>query len=362
MQGIARPKVRIARSLVALLFAMLPASWAGFAWAAPSDADQQKAPKIFSTEAPLALTLTAPWHEFMRTKSDKKRYPGTLEYLDESGAKRSFAVAFEPRGKNRLKTCKFPPIKLIFDKQAVEGTPFRGNKSLKLTTLCDNGERYEHYIVKEMLAYRIYNLVTELSFKVRPLSVTYVDGQTPAGPRIGFLVEDDSAMAKRNNLEKIDIARPSLAQLDSLQANRFALFEYLIGNTDFANLAGPTIDKCCHNSELIGENPQAKLFVVPYDFDSSGLVDAPYATPSPVLKINSNRERVYRGFCANNATIETARGEFVRLEPQVLALARAEDRLDSVTRQSAVDYLSKGFEVLRDDDKFGREITAKCRK
>ncbi len=169
-------------------------------------------------------------------------------------------------------------------------------------------------------------------------------------------------MAKRNHLEKLDMPKAPLERLEPLESSRFALFEYLIGNTDFAQLSGPTADRCCHNSVLIGENPQSKLYTVPYDFDSSGLVDAHYAVPNPVLKISSNRERVFRGFCANNATLETARGEFLRLKPQILELAHAESRLDAKNKAWASDYLSKGFEDLLDDGKFARDITAKCRK
>ncbi len=159
--------------LVALFLVAHPAC------AAPASGDPAKSAKLFATEAPLALTLTAPWHEFLRNKTAKKRYPGTLEYADESGAKHSMPVAFEPRGHNRLKVCKFAPIKLIFDKEAIKDTPFRGNKSLKLSTHCDSDERSEQYVIKEILAYHIYNLVTERSFRVRSSSVTYVDSGGP---------------------------------------------------------------------------------------------------------------------------------------------------------------------------------------
>lgn len=357
-------KATIVAMLVALLLAAHPSFWLGTACAAPAGGDQAKSAKLFSTDATLALTLTAPWREFLRNKNAKKRYPGTLEYVDDSGAKHSMAVAFEPRGHNRLKVCKFAPIKLIFDKEAIGDTPFRGNKSLKLSTHCVSDERSEQYVLKETLAYHIYNLVTDRSFRVRSLSVTYVDSvdNSRDGPHFGFLVEDDSAMAKRNHLEKIDIPKARLEQLEPLESSRFALFEYLIGNTDFAQLNGPTPDRCCHNSVLIGENPQSKLFTVPYDFDSSGLVDTYYSVPSPTLQISSNRERVFRGFCANNATLETARGEILRLEPQILELARTESRLTAGSREWVSDYLSKGFELLRDDQKFARDVTGKCRK
>lgn len=357
-------KARIAVLVVALLFAAAALFRPGTVSAAPANGDKEKSAKLFAADAPLGLTLTAPWREFMRAKSAKKRYPGTLEYADESGAKRSMPVVFQPRGNNRLKVCQFPGIKLIFDKDAIEGTPFRSNKSLKLSTHCGSGERWEQYVVKEMLAYHIYNLVTERSFKVRAVSATYVDSaeRSRDGPHFGFLIEDDSELAKRNKLEKLDVPSIRLEQLEPLEASRFSLFEFLIGNTDFAVLNGPSVNRCCHNSVLIGANLPSKVFAVPYDFDSSGLVDAHYAVPNPLLKINSNRDRVFRGFCTNNATLDTARGEFLRLQPQILELARSESHLTAGNRDTASDYLTKGFELLRDDEKFAREVTAKCRK
>ena len=350
--------------LVGLLFTAHQVFRAETARAASAVSDKAKPAKLFASDATLALTLTAPWQDFMRDKTTKKAYPGTLEYADESGAKHAMPVTFQPRGHNRLKVCKLPGIKLVFEKNAVEDTPFRGNKSLKLSTHCSDGERWEQYPIREMLAYRIYNLVTERSFRVRAASVTYVDsaGHSSDGPHFGFLIEDDSEMAKRNDLKKLEVPKLELEQLEPLEASRFSLFEYLIGNTDFAQLSGPSPDRCCHNAVLISADAQSKVYTVPYDFDSSGLVDAHYAVPSPVLHIATNRERVFRGFCANNATLETARGEFLRLQPQILELARTDTRLTDKSREWVNYYLTTGFDVLRDDGRFARDITGKCRK
>lgn len=358
------PKVAIGSMLIALLVVAAATFWSGSGRAAAADATTGRPPGLFAAQAPLELTLSAPWRDFMHDKQSKKRYPGMLEYADESGARHAVPLAFEPRGMNRLKVCKLPPIKLVFEKSAVKGTPFRGNKSLKLATHCSNGERWEQYAAREMLAYRIYNLVTERSFRVRPLSVTYVDSvaHSSDGPHFAFLIEDDSELARRNGLEKLDVPRIGVAQLEPLQNDRYALFEYLIGNTDWAVLNGPSADRCCHNSRLIGANAQSNVISVPYDFDSSGLVDAHYAVPSPTLGIRSNRERVYRGFCANNGALETARREMLNLQPRILELARAQSRLSDGSRQAVTDYLATGFEVLRDDERFAREVTAKCRK
>jgi len=351
-------KTMIVVMLVALFFAAHPTL------AGAKGGDQARSPKLFSTEATLALTLTAPWKEFARNKNAKTNYPATLEYVDEAGAKHSLSLTVTTRGHNRLKVCKFPPIKLIFEKEAVKETPFHGNKSLKLVTRCDSDERSEQYVVKEILAYRIYNLVTERSFKARPLAITYVDraDHSSDGPHFAFLLEDDSDVAKRNDLGKLDVTTLDLAQLEPLEASRMSLFEYLIGNTDFAVLTGSPGKPCCHNAVLLGENKPSKVFAAPYDFDSSGLVDTNYSTPSPVLKIRSNRDRVFRGFCAKNETLAAARREFLRLEPQILGLARTESHLTTASREAVNDYLSKGFEVLRDDGKFARDVTEKCRK
>ena len=349
-------------TIVVIVIALLFAAHA--AWPAGAGDARPKPEQLFATDAALTLTLTAPWQEFERNKNARKPYAGTLEYVDESGAKHVVPAAFQARGINRLKVCELPPIRLIFDKRAVEGTPFRGNNSLKLTHHCGSGERWEQYTIKEMLAYRIYNLVTQRSFRVRPVSVTYVDsaGHAPDGPHFGFLLENDSAMARRNDLAKLEVPRLTLDKLEPLQASRFALFEYLIGNTDFDQLSGPAASRCCHNDVLIGADARSQVYAVPYDFDSSGLVDASYAVPSPILHINSNRERVFRGFCADNATLETARGDMLRLEPQILELVRTDSRLTERSRQAAGDYLAQGFGILRDDGKFAREITARCRK
>jgi len=362
MQAAGNHKATIVVGL-ALLVGVLSACRPGTACAEPGG-NHEKPGRLFATDVPLDVTLSAPWRDFIDAKSAKKRFPATLEYVDESGAKHAVPVGIQPRGHNRLKVCRMPPIKLIFEKDAVDGTPFHGNKSLKLSTHCANDQRSEQYVLKEMLAYHVYNLVTERSFRVRALSVTYVDTaqHSSDGPHFGFLVEDESAMARRNRLERLDLPKVQLDQLEPLESSRFALFEYLIGNTDFAQLSGPTADRCCHNSVLIGENAPSKVITVPYDFDSSGLVDAHYAVPNPVLKIRSNRERVYRGFCVTNATLETARREFLQLEPQILELARADNRLTAASRQAVNDYLSKGFDLLRDDARFAGDITAKCRK
>ena len=153
------------------------------------------------------------------------------------------------RGITRQRVCDFPPIKLHFEKEDVQGTAFRGQRSLKMVTHCKKPTRYEQYYILEMLAYQMYNLITDYSFQVRPLKVNYVDSKTGKTDesRFAFLIEDDSDVAKRHELKKLQIPKPRLSQLEPQVTSEFSLFQYLIANVDWAALSGPDPKECCHN-------------------------------------------------------------------------------------------------------------------
>lgn len=321
---------------------------------------------LFASDAPLQIVINAPWREVTRKRrqAEATDYPATLEYTDAAGRRRVLDLEVEQRGLTRLRVCAFPPIRLRFAGKAAAGTVFAGKKSLKMVTHCGNGERWEQYYVKEMLAYRIYNLVTERSFRVRPLRVTYHDNGKGAsnGPHFAFLIEDDGDVAKRNGLKKVPVVEISPTQLQPLESARFALFQYLIGNTDWAALSGPKADKCCHNARLLGHDARTDIYAVPYDFDASGLVNASYAVPSESLSIGSVTERLYRGFCVHNPMLESARAEYLGKEQAILGLVRDESRLTARNKQAALAYVGEFFEVLRNPKQFATQVTAKCRK
>lgn len=327
-------------------------------------AKQPKPEKLFASNETLDVTLRASWRQVTRKQGGQTRFPATLDYRTDEGNAQSLALTVERRGLTRLKVCDFPPLKLRFDKQVVKGTSFRGNKSLKLVTHCEDDGRWQQYYVLEMLSYRIYNLMTERSFRVRPLSVTYVDSerQSTDGPYFAFLIEDDSDVASRNKLETLEATRPRVSQFDPLENSRFSLFQFMIGNTDWSVLSGPSGNDCCHNTKLIGPRDGSGIFAVPYDFDSAGLVDARYAAPSASLPIKDVRERIYRGFCANNSSLPAARTELLQKESQILGLFRGESRLTPKSLESALGYLEEFFAILRDDRQFASRITEKCRK
>lgn len=325
------------------------------------------APKLFESDEILSVTITAPWRDLVRDKKYQGTYAATIEYTDHTGTVVTHKLTVERRGIKRQETCRMPPIRLRFEKAEVKGSAFRGQDSLKMVTHCQSSGRYDQYYILEMMAYRMYNLVNDFSFRVRPLSVTYKDSEkgSEEEDRFAFLIEDDSDVAKRNGLKKLEIPRIGASRLDKATSSDFALFQLMIGNVDWAALSGPDPEECCHNVKLVAPRPLKggdTIWPVPYDFDSSGIVDAPYAQPPDSLRINTVTQRVYRGYCAHNETLQDSRQKLIALEAAIMGVLDSDERLAERSKKKATSYLEKYFDLLRDDKDFEKSVITKCRK
>lgn len=325
-----------------------------------------KPPKLFSTETTLEMTLTAPWNDIVKKKKNQKPYPAKLEYRDESGQTVTLDLNVARRGVKRQEACQFPPIRLIFEKETVAGTTFRGQKKLKLVTHCEKATDFDQYYVLEMLAYQMYNLLTDYSFRIRPLQVTYMDSEKgkEVDTRFAFLIESHSDMAKRNDLNKIDIPKVSHRKLEPETTALFSLYMYMIGNVDWSALIGHDPEECCHNVKLIGPEPLTDndfVIPVPYDFDSAGLVDAEYAAPPDGLPIRDVTQRLYRGYCIHNVDMEAARQKTLDHESALLGLIENESRLTAKSKKEALKYMGRYFEIAKDPGDFQKEVLDECR-
>jgi hypothetical protein len=322
--------------------------------------------KLFSSEETLKVTLTGPWHEIQREKDEQAPYPGKLEFRNGQGELVSLDVTVGRRGVTRQRVCAFPPIRLRFDKKEIKGTLFRGQDSLKMVTHCEDSERIEQYFILEMLAYRMYNLINDFSFRVRPLNVTYIDSENGKKheAHFAFLIEDDSDVAKRHDLKKINIRSVRLSQLEPRVTSEMSMFQYMISNVDWSALKGPD-QSCCHNTKLVGPEPLQqgdKAYPVPYDFDASGLVDAHYAAPAAGLPVKTVTKRLYRGYCVFNDELEATREVFLAQEAAIYDLINNEERLFSKNRGRATKYIGNFFKVIKNPKNFEKRIIRKCRK
>ena len=134
-------------------------------------------------------------------------------------------------------------------------------------------------MLKEHLAYQIYNALTDKSLRARLARMTYHDtsGRTESLTRYAFFVEHFDSLAKRHDAVVWKPERFDVLDADPVEMATLDVFEYMIGNTDWSAVFN-------HNVVLI-RDAAGRATAVPYDFDFSGLVDAEYASVAPELPI-----------------------------------------------------------------------------
>ena len=282
----------------------------------PALAQQPK--PLFAGSDPIHITLQGPFSGLIRSRSSSP-VQGTL--TDPTG--KALPVALSARGITRRSAdvCEFPPIKVQFTAPPPATSQFAGQKSLKLVTHCRNTPSFQQYLLLEYSAYRMLNVLTPHSFRVRLANIDYRDADgRPIVSRIGYFLEALSDVAKRNGTKATHAPeRIAASSLSSPDAARYALFQDMIANHDWSMRAGPAGRDCCHNAELIGPLGAGTTIPIPYDFDFSGYVNAPYATVPDQLQISSVRQRVYRGYCINNPDVLVVARQMREARPQMLA-------------------------------------------
>lgn len=316
---------------------------------------------LFADDAPLELRLELPLRTIVATRDDPEYQPARLELTVPGGAPIGLDLRVRVRGKSRTAACEFPPLLLNFERRQPEGSPFTGENRLKLVTHCLPNIGHEQHVRLERQIYLALNLLTEASLRTRPVRVTYVD--TDRGreikDRVGFLIEDEDRFAERLGFTPVSVERVEAA---SYVLDAFALldvFQYFIGNTDWSALGGPAGENCCHNVVPFAR-ADGTLVPVPYDFDASGLVEAPYAQPDARLPIRTVRTRLYRGRCRDLSALEPAFGKFREQRGAITALFTAEAGLSERAAARARQYVDEFYEVLDAPRDSERAFRATC--
>lgn len=320
-----------------------------------------KARPLFATDAPLEMEISAPLRDLARRAKDSTDpFPATLRANGET-----HTIELSPRGVSRRKSgnCKFPPLRVEFTTKPADSSLFDGQKRLKLVVHCNDNTNFEQMVLREYAAYKLYNALTHESFKVRLAKVRYLDDGKEMTERWGFFIEDTDDVAKRMGGKEIEVSRIPSSALNSRDAARVALFQYLVGNADWEMIAGPAGTDCCHNAKLVGATKESvtDLTPLPYDFDYTGLVDAPYAVPAPQLGIRSVRQRAYWGFCKHNDDLLAVAPEFRAARPAMQAELAAIPGLSSSTLKKLTSYVDDFFEDIATPDTIEKKILKNCR-
>jgi hypothetical protein len=320
---------------------------------------------LFSSSEIIDLRLEAPFSLIDSERDKEKRYDGKLSYMDAEGERIFIDANFEVRGNWRLakENCRHPQLWVDLKKNQTEGTLFENQNRLKLVVQCDRYKSYRDFLLKEQLAYELFSIFSDYNFATRLFNVSYVEaGDTDASRTdLGFFIEHKSRLEKRLQFEKVKENSVSPSELNSLQASLVAVFSFLIGSTDYSIIQGPVGDDCCHNSRLL-KSEQGELFAFPYDFDNTGFVDASYAAgPSPNIGTRSSKERVYRGFCIHNDTLDEALSIARDSHGAVEAAIADHPLLRENTKKESLRFVSKFYEMSKNSNKVKKRMRDSCR-
>lgn len=346
------PESRSALLLVALLVSMPANAFGGKPKAAP----------LFSDNELVELTITAPFSTIMRERRIDEDTRGSLSYYDVDEGEVLLDIGIRTRGNFRRKreVCPFAPLWLDFHK--TKGTLFAKSKQLKLVTHCRTGSpRYTQVLLREYVAYRILNLLTDKSFRVRLLRVKYVESESGkiVDHNYAFLIEHRKQLAKRIGLKVDKSDSTTVTAIDGVHTNLVSMFQYLIGNTDFSPLRGADGERCCHNSVLMG-NDSGTLLSVPYDFDMSGLVSAPYASPNPGFRLRNVRQRLYRGRCINNEYLDRTIGLFNDRRQAILDMVSSVPGITRPTAGKTTRYIMDFYKIVNSPQQVRSRIRDRC--
>ena len=297
---------------------------------------------LFADTAPLSLTVTT---QLQILAADRQK-PGFGEKVEKhpallsagNGGPVRLPVSLSVRGNYRrdASNCIFPPLVLDLPKKKVGGTVFAGQNQLKLVTHC----RDDDYVVREYLVYKLFNQLTDLSFRARLTRITYSDtaNKRQGGTHWGILLEDKTDLARRNGL-KVNQRKIKAQQTDSLTMAMVGVFEYLIGNTDWSVLYQ-------HNVNIMADTVKNRLLVVPYDFDYSGIVGTSYAIPDSHLNLGSVRDRMYRGPSYSMGLLNRVFARFRTQKKAIYALYEGNSLLEKSYVRNTVLYLDQFYNLI----------------
>jgi len=297
---------------------------------------------LFTKDELLKISLRFNMTEYTRKRSKEDYLKAILTYHlnDKDSVNRE--IRLKSRGEFRNGFCDFPPIRLNFKNAGFKKDDLKEIEAIKLVTHCKYGN--EENLLKEYLCYKLFNVLTDKSFRARLLEIDYINTYKNKKPvhSYGFLIEPISILAERINAVEVESLKLGQKSMSPETMNRLAIFNYMIGNTDWSV---PNQHNCKILSPLKSETPGLGL-IIPYDFDYSGLVNADYAVPSDKLSIKSVTERLYIGLCRSDEEILKALKEFVDKKESFYKVVNDFPYLSERTKKEITRYLDQFYSEI----------------
>ncbi|MEQ1744519.1 MAG: hypothetical protein ABMA02_03770 [Saprospiraceae bacterium] len=268
------------------------------------------------------------------------------EYLsatltDESG--HTFELEVRTRGKFRRRRCEIPPIKLKFVKTGLEQAQMDTMNEAKLVLPCASKEADETLIVREYLAYRMFEKLSPgYCVRARLVRIQLKDKAKKRPQKmLAMLVEHEEEVSGRLSGTVLQEWGIKLDRMHADQVALMILFQYLVGNTDWDL-------NSCRNVMLIQPPSGDGLRAIPYDFDFSGLVAAPYSSPNSECKIRSVLDRCLMDYGIASEALQRAKQKIFEAKTALYEECKNQF-LPTRAAEEMTRYLDIFFEALSAD-------------
>ena len=296
----------------------------------------------FYNDSILNVTLEMDMEELDEKRISDEYGKGIFTYQDTLGLEIAYEIKVRGRGKTRRKLCDFPPLRLKFRKKDLKKNGLEEYTNYKLVTHCFPGEESDHNVMKEFLAYKLLNLITEKSFRVQLLEITYIDnaGTLPLEKHYGFIIENNEEVARRlESKEEEELFNCPLEQIDTTTYLQMAVYQFLIGNTDW-------YVKVLHNIKLMRSKTSQLNFSIPYDFDYSGIVNAHYAIPNPNIKQDSLTHRVFMCMLQEEEKLRVILENYKSYKDTLLQYCEQFPYLEKDHKKEVHQFIKSFFKIL----------------
>lgn len=297
-------------------------------------------------EPELKITLESDFSDLIENKNEGKYQPAVISYTGDKGEIFQTDLKIKARGKFRRKICDFPPLKLKFHKDdLVEDGYVPSYKSFKLVTHCLESEEEKQNVIREYLAYKLYNHLTPQSFEVKLVEVIYINSSSDEEPmvRFGFLIENTKEMSDRLGGDEIEEYSMGMNVMDQQDRQIFSMFQFMIGNTDWKT-------KMMHNIKIIKTDDGKETMMIPYDFDFAGIVNTSYAIPNPDLRQVSVKQRIFMDKVKDLEELEEVIRYFKKQKRGLFGIVKNMDKLDKKNKREVLQYLKSFYIILGDTD------------
>ncbi|MEL6132556.1 MAG: hypothetical protein AAFR59_04240 [Bacteroidota bacterium] len=297
-----------------------------------------QAQSLFDETEVLRIQMRTDIPALLADRGDSVSYHrATLTYEDAKvGSQINLDVKIRARGNFRRQpfVCEFPPLRVRFSKKDRAGTMFQKYKKLKLVCHCQGDE----LIMQEYLIYKVYQTLSPYGLRVRLAEITYDDQTREKYPEkhYAFFIEDVEDMADRMGGVEVKTPPTDLDSLNRYHMGMVYMFQYFIGNRDWDLAIGK-------NFKFIRISQEEGVIPVPYDFDWSEVVNAPY-TGLP----EDYESRKMREICRSEEEYQKILESYRNAEETIQLLYKETKGISGREKKRVLNFYQEFFDVIND--------------